>query len=219
LNVNGPGIVVTLRNLTINGLLLFSTGIDFQNGAALLLENCVVENYSFMESIGIGFRPSSPGAKLVVTDTVLRNNGSSSTGGGIVVKPQPGGSAQVVLNRVSVHKNVFGIVADGTGSTAGINMTITDSVSSGNLNDGIIATTPSGGAPIGIMVKNSKSVNNGIGIRSLGPNVTVRVSGSTVAGNSTGLSFGSGGALQTFGNNEVQANAVNGAFSAPIPLK
>jgi hypothetical protein len=91
-----------------------------------------------------------------VTDTLVRNNGSGSTGGGIVVKPQSGGSAQIVLNRVIVDKNIFGIVADGTGSTGGINMTITDSVSSSNLNDGIIATAPAGGAPIGVYVKNTR---------------------------------------------------------------
>jgi hypothetical protein len=51
------------------------------------------------------------------------------------------------------------------------------------------AVTPSGGSPIGVYVKNTKPVNNAFGIRSLGPNVTVRVDGSGVIGNSTGLSF------------------------------
>jgi hypothetical protein len=58
-------------------------------------------------------------------------------------------------------------------------------------------------------------VNNPIGIRSLGPNVTVRVDGSSVLGNSTGLSFSGGGALLSAGNNMVQANGINGSFSAP----
>ena len=62
-------------------------------------------------------------------------------------------------------------------------------------------------------------MNNAFGIRSLGPNVTVRASNSTIAGNGTGLSFGGGGALLTFGNNEVQANGANGAFSGPVPLQ
>jgi hypothetical protein len=110
--VNGPGIVVTIRNLTFNGVLGLSYGINFSNGAALLVENCVIENYSIdPTSTGIRFQPSAPGSKLVVTDTVLRNNGKNSTGGGIVINPQSGGSAQIVLNRVSVDKNIFGIVA------------------------------------------------------------------------------------------------------------
>ena len=81
------------------------------------------------------------------------------------------------------------------------------------------AVTPSGGAPIGVYVKNTKSVNSALGIRSLGPNVTVRVDGSGVIGNGTGLSSSGGGALLTAGNNMVQANGSNGAFSGPVGLQ
>ena len=98
-------------------------------------------------------------------------------------------------------------------------MTIADSMVAGNSQDGIIATTPSGGAPIGVYVKNSKSVNNAIGIRSLGPDVTVRVDGSGIIGNGTGLVSGSGGALLTAGNNMVRANGTDGAFSGPVALQ
>jgi len=89
----------------------------------------------------------------------------------------------------------------------------------GNSQDGIIATTSSGGAPVGVYVKNTKSVNNAFGIRSSGTNVTVRVDGSSVIGNGTGLSFSGGGILATYGNNAVNANGANGAFSGSIPLQ
>jgi hypothetical protein len=62
-------------------------------------------------------------------------------------------------------------------------------------------------------------VNNAIGIRSIGPNVTVRVDGSSVMGNSTGLSFSSGSALLTYGNNAVNSNGSDGAFSGPVALQ
>jgi hypothetical protein len=208
------GISVTLRGLTIYSSpgSPGTTGVLFNGGSDLTLENVKIFGFT---STGIKFTPSTSGSKLVVSDTTLSNNGNGSTGGGIVISPQSGGTAQVTLNRVTASKNVFGIVADGTGSTNGINMTIADSVSSGNSQDGIIAVTPSGGAPIGVYLKNTKSVNNPIGIRSLGPNVTVRVDGSSVLGNSTGLSFSGGGALLSAGNNMVQANGINGSFSGP----
>jgi hypothetical protein len=216
IQINGAGIVVRIRNLTINGVNTGGTaGINAFDMAALFIENCVIMNF-FQ---GIKFFPSAAGSKLVVTDTAVSSTGAGSTGGGIIVAPSSGGSAQVTLIRVTAGKNVFGIVADGSGSTGGINMTITDSVSTGNLNDGIIATTPAGGAPIGVYVKNTRLANNGFGIRSIGPNVTVRVDSSSVIGNTTGLSFSGGGALQSYGNNSVDANATNGAFSGPIPLK
>ena len=113
-------------------------------------------------------------SKLSVTDTVISNYRLGHRRRHRDQSPS-GGSAQVALERVTVNGNAFGIAADGSSSTGGINMTIADSMVGGNSQDGIIATTPGGGAPIGVMVNNTKSVNNAIGIRSIGPNVTVRV--------------------------------------------
>jgi hypothetical protein len=209
----GVSDVVTLEGLHLGG----PGGVPFLSGGHLHVVRCVITNCAFAGSAGIKFEPNSP-SKLSVIDTVVSNEGSD-TGGGVVINPQSGGSARVNLERVTVNGNAFGIAADGTGSTGGINMTIADSMIGGNANDGIIATTPSGGAPIGIMVKNTKSVNNAFGIRSLGLNVTVRASNSTITGNGAGLSFGGGGSLLTFGNNEVRANGTDGAFSGSVGLQ
>jgi hypothetical protein len=221
ITINGSGIVVVIRGLVMNTNTI--DAILFQNGAALIVENCAISGFNATGTAGIKFKPSAAGSRLVVTDTSLTNNGLSPMGGGIIINPQSGGTAQVSLNRITVAKNVFGVAVDGNGSTGGINVTISDTVIDSNSQDGIIATTPSsGGAPIGVMVKNTRSVNNTIGIRSIGPNVTIRVDNSTVTGNSTGLSFnsfGTGGALLSFGNNNVEGNGTNGAFSGPVVLK
>ena len=168
--ISGSGIVVTVRGVRFDG----GATLVFQNGAALAVENCLFTNVPNGFS-GLLFEPGSAGAQLAVTDSLFTNNGGFGAGGGIVIKPTPGGTAQAVLSRVTVAKNVFGIAADGTGSTGGINMTIADSVITGNSQDGIVATTPAGRAPIGVLVTNTKSANNAFGIRSIGPNVTVRV--------------------------------------------
>ncbi|MBR0757463.1 hypothetical protein JQ604_35225 [Bradyrhizobium jicamae] len=220
LQVQGAGIIVRIRNLSINGGNFYDIpGIDFVDGAALIVENCLIENFTSAAAVGIRFRPIASGSRLMVTDSQLSNNGSGSTGGGIVVNPQSGGTAQVVLKRVSVSKNVFGIAADGTGSSGGINMTIADSVMSDNSQDAIVATTPSGGAPIGVLVTNSISANNRFGIRSLGPGVTVRVKNSEITGNGTGVAAGSGGLLLSGGGNTVQGNGTNGTFSGTYALQ
>jgi hypothetical protein len=49
--------------------------------------------------------------------------------------------------------------------------------------------------------------------------VTVRVKNSDVTGNGAGLSFSGGGALLTYGNNAVNANGVDGAFSGSVGLQ
>jgi hypothetical protein len=203
--------------VTLEGLHLDGSGILFSSGGHLHVVRCVINSGHVPDNVGIGFRPNSPG-KLSVTDTLISNFGSG-TGGGIVINPAPGGSARVNLERVTINGNAFGIAVDGSGSTAGINVTIADSMIGGNTQDGIIATTSSGHAPIGVMVTNTKSVNNAFGIRSIGPNVTVRANNSDIIGNVTGLSSSGGGALLTFGNNRVRANGADGAFSAPVALQ
>ena len=189
------------------------------SGGSLYIRNCVIRNNISFIGFGVHIEPSSSLAKVVISDTVVANSGAGGGGAGIWIDPQTGGSAQVTLNRVLAEGNQFGIAVDGSHSTAGINVTITDSVTASNAQDGILATTSAGGAPIGVLVTNTKSVNNAIGIRSLGPNVTVRVDGSSVIGNGTGLAFGSSGALLSFGNNAVQANGTNGAFSGSVGLQ
>jgi hypothetical protein len=223
INISGSGIAVTLRNIAFQGYSDglgdgASVGVNFIDGAALIIENCSFSGFKYQSGIGILFTPSSP-AKLYISDSVIENNGLASSAGGIIIKPSGSGSVQAVLERVEVKNNTFGIAVDGTGSTAGINMTIADSLIAGNVKDGIIATTPSGGAPIGVLVTGTKSVNNAVGIRSIGANVTVRVDSSKIAGNGAGLSFSSAGALLTFGNNAVRANASDGAFSGSVVLQ
>ena len=172
----GPWIVVSAGAsdvVTLEGLLLTNGGITFDSGAQLHVIRCVITTQNAAGNTGIRFQPNSA-SKLSVTDTVITNYGSG-TGGGIVINPQAGGSAQVALEHVTVNGNAFGIAADGSNSTGGINMTIADSMVANNVQDGIIATTSAGHAPIGVLVTNTKSANNAIGIRSLGPNVTVRV--------------------------------------------
>jgi hypothetical protein len=216
----GPADAVILRGLDFESFMLGGftpglAGISFTGGGTLHVQNCTFRNFTHS---GIKFAPSGA-AKLFVSNSVFQHNGGTSTGGGIIIQPGAAGSAEVELDRVQVENNVFGIAADGTGSSAGINMTIADSMTAGNSQDGIIAVTPSGGAPIGVMVTNTKSVNNTFGIRSIGPNVTVRVKNSDITGNSTGLSFSGGGALLSTGNNLVEANGTNGAFSGPVALQ
>ena len=214
--INTPaGSSVFIEGLVEDGNGTPATAFTFQGSGTLTLRHVRIGNNIGANSDALLFQPSGAG-KLQVTDSVFYTNGGSGSGGGIVIKPKPGGTAQVELERVTVTGNAFGIAADGTGSTGGINMTIADSVVANNANDGILATTQAGGAPIGVMVKNTKSANNDFGLRALGPNITIRASNSTITGNDTGLAFVGGGALLTFGNNEVQANGSNGAFSGQV---
>jgi hypothetical protein len=157
---------------------------------------------------------------LVISDSTFAMSGNSdgASGAGIQIAPLGSGSAQVTLQRVNVSGNVFGVAADGNSSTGGINMTIADSVLASNKADGLVATTLAGHAPIGVTVANTTAANNNIGFRAIGPNVTVRLEHSRAIGNGTGLAAIGGGVLLSAGNNVVQANGSNGAFTGAVPL-
>lgn len=209
--------------VVLDGLNLVGGGIVIAGAGTVVIRNCRIgfnndAGVSNTLVFGIRIAPTGP-LQVIVSDTAVENNGNASGGAGIHVIPQPGGSARVMLERVTVSRNQFGVAVDGSQSTAGINLTIKDSTLSANVNDGLVATTLSGHASVGVLVSNTATTNNAYGIRSIGPNVTVRVKDSEIAGNGTGLTASSGGALLTMGNNAVQANGAKGAFSGTLALE
>lgn len=211
--------IVILKGLDLDmDQAVSGNALNFTGAGTLILDHVKVSNASVVANLsGISFTPSGAG-RLVIKDSTILNNGKAGTGAGLLVKPTSGGTAQVTVERTNVSANVFGIAADGSNSTGGINMTIKDCVFASNINDGVVATTQNGAAPIGILISNSALTNNGFGTRAIGVNVTVRVDSSKIIGNSTGVSALSGGAMLSVGNNIVQANGVNGAFTGQVLL-
>jgi hypothetical protein len=219
--VNGAGIVVRIRNLSFVRL-GSSFAIDFQNGAALFVENCIIQNKDVVApAIGIRFRPSAGvTAKLYVSDSVISNNGLPADGGGIIIQPSGSGSARVVLDRIRVENNTHGIQAIGTGSTGAIVVQVRDSVVTGGIGNGIAAITMAGASPTGIVVDRSSSVSNaGSGILAQGSGALVHIGSSTVVGNGAGLNAASGGQILSYQNNQASGNAIDGAATGVLTVK
>src|SRR5262245_58626703 len=82
IGVNGAGIIVHLRNLSIESVLPGSpvaqgtNGVDVVTAAEVHIEHCVIASFS---NDAVNFHPAT--GKLFVSDTTIMNN----TGGGIVV--------------------------------------------------------------------------------------------------------------------------------------
>lgn len=213
----GASDVVHLRGLIIEGVGTGLNGIRFLAGAALHVENCLITDFragSAGNGHGISFQPGGS-SELYVSDTVIGNNGTGSNGGGILVKPTSTGSARVVLNRVRMENNVFGLQANGTGSTGGIKATVFDSVAAGNSFSGFTGTMSAGGAVVDLTIDRSVSANNGTtGVAAGGSLTTVRFSNMTVTGNGTGLLAVNSGVLASYSNNQVDGNTTDGAPTA-----
>jgi hypothetical protein len=186
------------------------------------VEKCVIRNAGW----GIIANPQmNTITELFVSDTVVENNtGGPSLGGGILIDPFLANAiTRATLNRVEARNNFFGIKADATTVSGGvINMTVRDSVSSGNHSNGIVATGTAGGPAIIMMVEHSTSSQNataGFGVISDGPTSTITLTSSTVMGNINGIGASNGGSLVSYQNNNVTLNSVDGTPTSVISPK
>jgi hypothetical protein len=214
----GSNDTVTLINMQLDGQGAAANGIQFNSGFELRVFGGVLRRFRAVapNGFGIKFAPSAL-SKLLVQESTLIGNGTASTGGGVQVSPV-GGGAQVLLSHVRAELNAFGLAIDTTNSApnSGVNAVIHGGEIHANRQDGIVAV---GGAPISVLLNEATVfANGGFGVRAIGNNVSARLFHSAVAGNGTGVAGVSGGAVQSYGNNSLDANGANGIPSA-IPLK
>jgi hypothetical protein len=208
--VNAPATdVVVVRGLDIFGVNPPTNGIRFIAGAALHVQKCRIKRFNAANSNGISFAPTGA-SELYVSDTQISENGNGTTGAGIQIQPTGAGSAKVNLTRVQVNNNIVGIRADGTAAANTINVSITDSETSGNAFHGIVALST--GGSVQMMVDGTTSSHNGDqGIRAAnGAGAIIRLSDSNITGNGTGTSASGGGQILSYGNNRINGNTADG---------
>jgi Right handed beta helix region len=193
--------LVTLRNLSVNGIGTGLNGIRFLSGKGLHVEHCRVFGFT---SHGIDIEPSS-GAAVSVDDAISVNNGQNGlnvVGSGMRV--------QVTVDRSRFEHN------GGAGVFAAdfSRVILTDSDASEN---GIGILARANGGDVIINVSNSTVGNNSTtGIEAGGgtaPSV-VRIAGVSIISNViNGLVVGTNGSVVSFGNNY---NSGNGAPTSTI---
>ncbi len=201
-NTATPGtIVVTLRNLSINGAGSGLIGVKILSAAKVSIENCQIFGFGTANPNGRGIsdQRSNAGGSLLVTDTVVRNNGAS----GIVVISPGAGSTSAILNNV----RMFGNASAGLACLDGSRCTISNSVASGNAGFGITAEQ-NGAVETRLMVENCTLSSNGTGLAITAGAPKVRISNNVITHNTTGVS---GGAVETFQNNKIIGNGAGGA--------
>jgi Right handed beta helix region len=230
LHINaGSDDVVSLRGLVIDGQGVASNGVEIRKASAVHVKDCVIRNFEGLGG-GIGiFLTSAFSTQLMVSDTIIANNGSSGTSGGIAIRLLgTSASAKIVLENVVLDKNIVGLSVDGTSSTGkGAHIVIRNSIVSGNAAGGILATSAARKAPTSIILERSAAVNNvGTGILADGPHTTVLLRDSITTGNDTALSTVNGGQFMSFWQRaaeqpyrpvrQLQRNVVAGA-STDLP--
>jgi hypothetical protein len=208
----GPTDIVILRGLVIDGLQSATSGIHFNTGGALHVENSIIKNVRGANGAGISFSPNAA-ADLTVTNTTVVFNGNVN-GGGIVIKPTGSGLVRAVFDRVVTKQNVVGLMIDGSTSSGTIRATVRDSLISTNSGSGLWARSLAGAATSVFLVNSAIVENATSGVSADGANSTIALMGSSIMGNSVGISAPSGGKLFSYKNNAIGFNfSSDGAIS------
>jgi hypothetical protein len=202
--INGAGINVTLRNLTINGEGIGYNGIQIGQATSVTIANCTITNFynpsnnQYYTTFGNGIL--NGGDFLTVTNSVLSNNAQAGiwleglsalidnvvvTGNGVYgIYNDQGGPGTIAIANSFISDNGNGIYITATNTTTSIDNTVI----SGN---GIgIYSDPSGTPEMSVLLGRSVITGNGeYGIQNeLGglPNPFYSYGDNRINGNGTG---------------------------------
>ena len=199
--INAPGGAVILRNLDLNGLGAGFGAVVIVSAGDVRVENCKIYGWTHR-----GIEDQRTSGHLAVLNTVISNNTQSG------IATVPGGSGlSINLDRVQMHSNGNAGLAVTSQTTA----MVTRSTSSSN----VIGFYADSSAQLNID-DSFAFANSGQGINSQ-TSAIVRLSNSTITGNTTGLSASSGGAILSYtpASNHIAGNTTDGAPTGTIPAQ
>src|SRR5438128_7287948 len=202
---------IVLRGLDINGA--GSGGLDgirFSAGASLSIEDTTINNMTTAVNVGLN---QAGNAEVYITNSYLRNNSTI----GVFISNSGAGIVNAVIERTTSENSSFGLIGRNNSRIEARN-----SVFAGNSTAGILSEVLSAGPVSVINVINCSIIGNGTGL-SAGNSASanqgnLRVSGTTISFNTTGVTAGNGIA-STFADNILRDNAAAGAFSTPALTK
>jgi hypothetical protein len=201
--INGAGIKVTLRNLTIESPTTGgptppgNIGINVLNAAEVHIEKCWIGRFT---SHAISFAPSGAGAEGFINDVTAVSNGGSAVS---VVN-----NSRVSVNRLNSYTNGEGVFVRGNSIA-----TVRDSTAVG----GSVGFGANTSAAAVLNLENSVTTHNANGIL-VASGATVRVSNSMIVSNVTnGLNNGGGGSvIISLQGNSLTGNPTDGVFSSTV---
>lgn len=202
--INAAGIVVNLRNLSINGASTTAgSGIRILNAAAVNIENCIIMNFTGTGTVGrgISIETAVANVRVTVSNSTLYNMGNN----GIDSVPTAG---NVILN---VHNTK---IYKGAGTAINLLRLTKATISYCDLSNhsvgaGVTLQQTSASA----MISNTVMTNNAFGVFSgVGGTPTSRLYACTISGNTTnGLQIDAGSSVLSHGNNAIRGNTGNEA--------
>jgi len=194
-NVASPTVdVVTIRGLSINGSCNGIRGMNIIAAKEVNVEDCVIFRFT-NEGILVNTTAASV---LNVRNSVIRDNTGDGVGAGTSAGQVKGTliNSSFVGNGTGIHgKNNARLVAEHCNISS-------------SANNGVLADNATAGV---VRVSNSVISNNGTnGVNASGASVVEINSNDIYNNGGNGALASGGGVVQTFGNNRILANAVDG---------
>jgi len=211
--------VVFLRGLDIFGVNPPTNGVRFIQQGTLFIQDCVIRRFNAANSFGVSYQPTGA-SELYINNTTIADNGNAATGGGILIQPTGAGSTKALLRDVRVLNNANnGIFVNSQANPASFQqVVIQESDIAGNTNGVNVLAPAAGTANLVLTLINSRSVNNSsTGLIANGATSWL-VGESTIAGNVQGVTITGIATINSYGNNHLNGNSTDGAFTAPVIL-
>src|SRR5262249_43547593 len=195
--VSGPGIIVTIRNLSIESPTAGSPGINGINvvqAAEVHVDKCLITGFS---NAAVQFGASA-GAFGDMTDTTILDNAN----GGVVIA-----SGRVTVSNLHADGNGNGVAVIGAAIA-----TVRDSYAAG----GRVGFAAIVSASAVLTCDGCVATNNSFGI-AVNSGATARLSNSVVSSNSnTGLSNDGSSFIVSLQGNSIVGNATDGSFTSTV---
>lgn len=223
--VNSTTAVVTISGLDFEGLgqtgVAGVNGIYIVNAAVVHIRNSKIRG--FRNGYGINFQPQSANSQLFVDNVTISESGSSAaptSSGGININPAAGMAANATITNSQIVDNTnVGIRIDTTGIVGSAISATIDRVTLSNNGAGILVKAPNGTGTAKLMLTDSLvafNASQGLIVNGTPSSANVRVGSSTITGNGNGLLvLGTAQAL-SYGDNRLDGNITDGAFTGTI---
>jgi len=189
--------VVTLKNLSIEGISSATYGVRVTSVAALHIEHCVIAGF---QTAGVEFNAGSSSSQLFIDDLAVRRSGTAVN---IV-------TGRGVINRLAAHANTNGVFLAGSGVVL-----VRDSAVTASQMGFAAAYDPTAK----LTVENSVASDNLWGVVA-GSGATVRLFNVSVTGNSLHGLYNDGTSfIVSMGQNTVTANGTDGVFTSTLTIR
>jgi hypothetical protein len=192
---------VTLRNLSINGLLGSNyvpgiNGIQILAAAEVNIENCVISGFN---TNGITIETAA-NCRVNIKNCIIRN----CVGGAVYAHPSSNGVV-VNISKCSLNNSLFGFRADNN-----VKAILDDCVLASNTNNGVVVAASSGANDVSVnrCVINDTGAAGG-GVKAVGSLATLRVSDCTIFNNSQGVQLLSNCTAFSANNNRIRGNTTD----------